>query len=114
MDKEIIMGKVREVRNAPSCYEGLKKLCDEYLKAVGTAEEEKAGEALKAALKEDVCSIDQVIPFFDSPEGARVLGEDTAKQLTLAAREAKEKGVKYCICPACTAGGWLLDHEKEF
>ena len=70
--------------------------------------------ALKKELKEDVCSIDHVIPFFESEEGAKVLGADTAKNLAKAAHEAKDKGVKYCICPACTAGGWLLDHASEW
>ena len=52
--------------------------------------------------------------FFESEEGEKVLGKDTAAHLAAAAKEAKAKGVKYCICPACTAGGWLLDHESEF
>ena len=114
MVKEEILEKVKEVRNAPSCYEGLKPICDAYLAAVGTDKEKEAADKLKEALKEDVCSIDHVIPFFESEEGAKVLGADTAKQLSKAAHEAKERGVKYCICPACTAGGWLLDHKDEF
>ena len=68
----------------------------------------------KKELKADVNSIDEVIPFFESEEGEKVLGKDTAAHLAATAKEAKEKGVKYCICPACTAGGWLLDHESEF
>lgn len=68
----------------------------------------------KKELKADVNSIDEVIPFFESEEGEKVLGKDTAAHLAVAAKEAKERGVKYCICPACTAGGWLLDHESEF
>jgi hypothetical protein len=114
MAKEEILGKVKEIMNAPSCYEGLKRVCEAYLKAAGTADEKEAALTLKKELKEDVCSIDQVIPFFESEEGAKVLGADTAKGLAKAAHEAKAKGVKYCICPACTAGGWLLDHESEW
>ncbi|WP_416177704.1 heat-shock protein Hsp90 [Dialister sp.] len=114
MAKEEILEKVKEVRNAPSCYEGLKKVCDEYLAAAGTAQEAGVSKKLKAELKEDVCSIDHVIPFFESEEGTKVFGADQAKALSKAAHEAKDKGVKYCICPACTAGGWLLDHQDEF
>ena len=114
MAKEEIIEKVKEVMNAPSCYEGLKKVCAAYLKAAGTDGEKNAARALKKELKEDVCSIDHVIPFFESEEGAKVLGADTAKNLSKAAHEAKDKGVKYCICPACTAGGWLLDHASEW
>ena len=114
MAKEEILEKVKEVRNAPSCYEGLKKVCDEYLAAAGTDKEAETAKKLKAELKEDVCSIDHVIPFFESEEGAKVLGADTAKQLAKTAHEAKDRGVKYCICQACTAGCWLLDHQDEF
>jgi hypothetical protein len=85
-----------------------------YLDAAGTADEEKAAALLKKELKEDVNSIDHVIPFFESKEGAAFFGADTARNLAKAAHEAKDKGVKYCICPACTAGGWLLDHESEW
>lgn len=74
MAKEEIIEKVKEVMNAPSCYEGLKKVCESYLKAAGTDGEKDAALALKKELKEDVCSIDHVIPFFESEEGAKVLG----------------------------------------
>lgn len=114
MVNENVLNKVKEVMAAPSCYEGLKPICENYLKAVGTEKEKAAADVLKKELKADVNSIDEVIPFFESEEGEKVLGKDTAAHLATAAREAKEKGVKYCICPACTAGGWLLDHESEF
>ena len=110
MVKEEVLNKVKEVMDASSCYEGLKTICGDYLKAVGTEKEKVAADVLKA----DVNSIDDVIPFFESEEGAKILGKETAAHLAVAAKEAKEKGEKYCICPACTAGGWLLDHESEF
>jgi len=114
MVKEEVLNKVKEVMDASSCYEGLKTICGDYLKAVGTEKEKAAADVLKKELKADVNSIDEVIPFFESEEGEKVLGKDTAAHLAAAAKEAKEKGVKYCICPACTAGGWLLDHESKF
>ena len=73
MAKEEIVTKVKEVMNAPSCYSGLKKVCQSYLDAAGTADEEKASALLKKELKEDVNSIDHVIPFFESKEGAAFL-----------------------------------------
>ena len=60
MAKEEIVTKVKEVMNAPSCYSGLKKVCQSYLDAAGTADEEKASALLKKELKEDVNSIDHV------------------------------------------------------
>ena len=47
MAKEEIIEKVKEVMNAPSCYEGLKKVCESYLKAAGTDGEKDAALALK-------------------------------------------------------------------
>ena len=114
MVKEEVLNKVKEVMDASSCYEGLKTICGDYLKAVGTEKEKAAADVLKKELKADVNSIDEVIPFFESEEGAKILGKETAAHLAVAAKEAKEKGVKYYICPACTAGGWLLDHESDF
>lgn len=113
MAKEEIVNKVKEVMNAPSCYSGLKKVCQAYLDAAGTADEEKAAQLLKKELKEDVNSIDHVIPFFESKEGAAFFGADTARNLAKAAHEAKDKGVKYCICPACTAGAGSLTTNRN-
>ena len=35
------------------------------------------------------------------------------EKMTEDAEAAKSHGEKYCICPACTAGGKLLDHEAD-
>lgn|GEM_PF-5536632 len=66
-------------------------MCEAYLKAAGTADEKEAALTLKKELKEDVCSIDQVIPFFESEEGAKVLGADTAKGLAKAWQRPRTK-----------------------
>ena len=94
-------------------FAGLKAVCQEYLEAQGTGKEKEAAEKLSAALKDCVQSIDTVIPFFKSEAGVKYFGKETAAALAKAADEAQEKGSKYCICPACTAGGYLLDHIHE-
>lgn len=114
MTKDEIIAKVKETIEAPSCCADLKKVGAAYLKAVGTADEAKAAEALKKELKADVNSIDAVIPFFGSEDAKKLFGAAQAEGMYKAAKEAKAKGVKYCICPACTAGGVLLDHIDEF
>lgn len=113
MAKEEIIQKVKETMEAPSCFAGLKAVCQEYLEAQGTGKEKEAAEKLSAALKDCVQSVDTVIPFFKSEAGVKYFGKETAAALAKAADEAKEKGSKYCICPACTAGGYLLDHIHE-
>lgn len=114
MAKEEILEKVRALKDSKSCYEGLRKICEDYLHAVGTDKEKEAADILKKELKEDVIDIDGCIDFLDSKEGAAMLGKNMADKMTAKAKEAKEKGVIYCICPACTMGGWLLDHKHEF
>lgn len=67
-----------------------------------------------AGLKECVSDIDGFIAFASSPDGVKVLGgEAAASQAIEAVKSAKAKGTKYCICPACTNGGILLDHEAD-
>lgn len=75
MVKEEVLNKVKEVMDASSCYEGLKTICGDYLKAVGTEKEKAAADVLKKELKADVNSIDEVIPFFESEEGAKISGK---------------------------------------
>jgi hypothetical protein len=113
MNQQEINAKVKEVMAAPSCYEGLKQVCQAYLDAVGTPGQKEAAHTLVDALHECVGSIDGALAFFQSEHGAEVLGKENAASMTAAAKAAKAKGVKYCICPACTAGGVLLDHAED-
>ena len=61
MDKVTIKAKVKAVADAPSCYAELKKVCNNYLEALGTDLEKSAAEKLVIELKADVCTIDEVI-----------------------------------------------------
>lgn len=78
MAKEEIIQKVKETMEAPSCFAGLKAVCQEYLEAQGTGKEKEAAEKLSAALKDCVQSIDTVIPFFKSEAGVKYFGKETA------------------------------------
>ena len=77
MTKEELLQEVRAVIAAPSCYSGLKEAAEAYLAAVDQAGEQAAAERLLAELEADVCSIDDVIPFFASNEAKKLFGEDT-------------------------------------
>lgn len=111
MTKEEILAKVKDVVNAPTVYEGLKKAGEAYLK---NPEDKEAAAAFKKELKADVQTIDEVLPFFHSEQGAKILGKEQAEKLYEAGLKSKASGNKYCICPACQAGGVLLDHEEDF
>ena len=67
MDKhEEIVAEVKNLVAAPSVYGGLKELAQKWLDAEGTAAQANLTALLHAALKEDVNTIDAVIPFFAS------------------------------------------------
>ncbi len=114
MTKQELLEAAKKTAAAPSCYPGLKTLIEAWEKALGTPDEHAAATKMLEGLKECVGDIDGFIAFAGSPDGAKILGgEEAAKQAIEAAKSAKAKGTKYCICPACTNGGILLDHEAD-
>ena len=48
-----------------------------------------------------------------SEKGAEVFGAEQAKSMAEAGKASKANGGKYCICPACSAGGAILDKKNE-
>ena len=95
--KNYVEEKTKELIAAPSCYQGLRDLAEKYL----------------AALEADVLSIDALIAFAGSEKGIQIFGNEQAKTMVSQAQAAKANGAKYCICPACTAGGAILDKKDE-
>lgn len=89
--------KVKAVIAAPSCCAELRAVAEEWLQAVGTDGEKEASAKLIAELEEDVSTLDDVIPFFESETGAQFFGADVAKAK---AEEAKKsKGRRRHILP---------------
>ena len=110
MDKQTLIEKVKEIVSAPTCYEGLRKLGEDWLAAVGTDAEKKLSEKLIAALKEDVSSIDASLAFFQSDEAKSIFGSEEAANLAKKAEAFKAAGNKICFCPACQAGKAVLEN----
>ena len=63
-------------------------------------------------LGQNILSVDDVIAFTGSEQGAQLFGADTAKKFHAHAKDLKAAGEKYCDCPACTAGRAVLDLLK--
>jgi hypothetical protein len=110
MIKEELIEKIQAVAEAPSCYAGLKKVIEEYLAAVGKADEKTKAETLIKALEECVTGLDDLIIFLKSDNGKKALG-DMAPSMLKAAEEAKAKGETICICPACQNGAAVLKNK---
>ena len=51
--------------------------------------------------------------FFESDAAKEMFGEDQAKAMADAQKADLDNGGKYCICPACQAGGALLEMKDE-
>ncbi len=109
MDKSELIETVNAMIAAPSCCQELKDAGRKWLAAVGTAGENAAFDALRAEIREDVCTLDQTIPFFESEAAARMFGAEKAEAMAAHAREIKANGAKWCDCPACSAGVRILE-----
>ena len=92
MNKTELTRAVKEMIAAPSCCQELKAAGQNYLNALGTDAEKAAAAALLQEIREDVCTLDQTIPFFESELGAQIFGAERAEAMAAHAREIKEQG----------------------
>lgn len=69
--------------------------------------------ACRPSLEEDLMPIDGLIGFAASDMGAKVFGEEKAKEVLAHAEAIKAAGAKYCDCPACAACEAILKHKEE-
>lgn len=88
---------------APSACAEVKETAQNYLDAIGGENEAAAAKTFVAELEEDIMPIDGLIAFAESDMGAKVFGEEGAKNILIHAKEIKSNGAKYCDCPARSA-----------
>ncbi|MBR4196181.1 MAG: hypothetical protein IKQ95_05650 [Synergistaceae bacterium] len=108
MTKQEILAKVKELIAAPSVCKSIKSAAESYVKN----QDRESAEALVKALEADVRSVDELIGLCESESGAKFFGAEKAKAMAEQARESKTKGNKYCICPACQAGGLIWENRQ--
>lgn len=111
--KEEIMQKARELISAPSCCAEAKAAAQSWLDAVGTDKEAEEAKKLIAELKADIMPVDGLLAFAESETGAKVFGEEMAKNVAAHARELKASGAPYCDCAACAASAAILEAESD-
>ena len=110
MDRNEMIQTVKTMITAPSCCQELKDAGQKWLDSVGTAGEAAAWNALLAEAREDVCTLEETIPFFESEEAVRIFGAEKAKALAAHARAIKAQGAKWCDCAACAACVKILEN----
>lgn len=93
-----------------SC-EDAKKAAQAWLDAIGTKQEAAQGKAYVAALKDVIVTVDELLAFAESDAGKQHFGEESAKEITIHARQLKHERATYCDCPACAAVEKILQHE---
>ena len=93
--------------------EEARETAQNYLDAIGGENEAAAAKTFVAELEEDIMPIDGLIAFAESDMGAKVFGEEGAKNILIHAKEIKSNGAKYCDCPACAACEALLEKKDE-
>ena len=103
----------QDLLQAPSACKEVKEAAQNYLDAAGTEKEADAATAYVKELEADIMPIDGLIGFAASDMGAKVFGEEKAKEVLAHAEAIKAAGAKYCDCPACAACEAILKHKEE-
>ena len=112
MDKQTLIEKIKTMAAAPSCCAKLKAAVQNYLDAVGTANEKVAAQNLIAEIEEDITPIDKLVVFAHSEDAKEIFGADSAKKFAAHADELKASGAKYCDCGACAPGVEILQNKE--
>ena len=106
-----VIEKVQNLMRAPSTYAGLKEKAQMYLDSIGTNKEKIAAKSLIEEVEGDITTIDNLVPFAHSAQAVEIFGAEGAKKFAAHADELQAKGVKYCDCPACSAGLSILEDK---
>lgn len=108
--------EVKKLIAAPSACPEAKAACEKWLAATGTADEEAATAILKKEAHADIMPIDGLIGFAGSDAGKALFGEERAAAILAAilahAKDIKEKGARFCDCPACSACAEIIGTLK--
>lgn len=104
--------EVKKLIAAPSACPEAKAACERWLAAAGTADEEAATAILKKEVNADIMPIDGLIGFAGSDAGKALFGEERAAVLLAHAKDIKEKGARFCDCPACSACAEIIGTLK--
>lgn len=107
MNRDFIIMQTNLLVNAPSCCDEAKQAGNEYLNALGTDKEQECLDALIKELKADIIPIDNMVAFLKTDASKLVFGEKRDFFLSHAL-ELERNGVKYCDCPACSAGEAII------
>ncbi len=107
--RDFVTEETKKLLAAPSVGQRAKDAANAWLAARGTKDEEKATDAYVAELTQSIATIDELTAFANSADAEKYMGKDAAKALAAHAADIKEKGARYCDCPACAACAAILE-----
>ena len=110
--KTYVTEKTKELIAATSCSAEAKEAANAWLEAVGTEKEAEVTKNYIAELEEDIMPIDGLIGFAGSDAGKALFGEERAAAILAHAKDIKEKGARFCDCPACSACAEIIGTLK--
>lgn len=110
---DFVIGKTNELMNAFSCSKEAKEAAKRWLDAVGTDNEAEETKKYIAELEADIVTVENLEALAESEMGAKIFGEEKAKEVAAHAREIKGEGAKYCDCPACKAVEAILEKKES-
>lgn len=105
-----LTNQVKRMIASQTCCEELREAGKKFLAAEAAAA--AAAKKLLDELKEDVCSIDSLIDLTATAQGEQIFGKEQCQQMHVGAVTAKNMGIHYCLCDACTHGGRILDDQS--
>lgn len=112
MDKQSLIEKIKAMAAAPSCCAELKAAVQNYLDALGTADEKISAKNLIAEIEADITDIDGLVAFSHSEHAVEIFGAEGAKKFAAHADKLKASGAKYCDCGACAPGVEILQSKE--
>lgn len=104
--------QTKKLIEAATCSAEAREAAKLWLDSVGTQRQEEATKAYITELEEDIVTVDGLEAFAMSEAGAKVFGEEHAKEVAEYARKIKAEGAKYCDCPACAAAEAILEKKE--
>lgn len=110
MKKADLIELTKQMIAAPSCYSGLKQVGQDWIDAVGTADEKAAAQKLVAEVEADITDIDHLVEFAHSDHAKEIFGAGQ-EGFIKHAEDLKASGAKFCDCAACKPALEILKNK---
>lgn len=110
---DVVVEKTHELINAFSCSKEAKEAAEKFLAALGTENEAEETKKYIAELEADIVTAEALEALASSEMGAKIFGDEKAKEVAAHAKELQTQGIKYCDCPACKAVEAILENKES-